>query len=151
MISRRDAAGNLIFDPLAPNMAAAGGVSDAVAVLGQYYEYDEENRVVQVRRYDNVGEPNNALVLAAYVYDALGRSGGTIQVSVCSGGRLALLGATDVINTRALDWSAPVFRSGGFLVVYFGVYVVFLLLYKGRLSRKEPGGEGAGKNGSEGR
>lgn len=62
---------------------------------------------------------------------------GAIPIGVCSSAVLALIGAADVINTRNSGWSAPVFRSGLFLVVYFGTYITFLLLYKTRLSKRQ--------------
>lgn len=55
-----DAAGNLTTDPLAKS---TGDTSPA----GQWYKYDEENRLVRIRRSDD-----NAILLE-FAYDALGR------------------------------------------------------------------------------
>ena len=66
-----DSAGNLTFDPLAPNVGAA-------ASAGQRFVYDEQNRVVRVQ-LDNGNHDPNAPTIAAYEYDALGRRVNTIE------------------------------------------------------------------------
>jgi len=73
-----DAAGNLTLDPLACNAGQTCGTGVAPVGSGQWYKYDEENRVVRVRQYNGVLDPNdpndpNGPLLAEYEYDALGR------------------------------------------------------------------------------
>jgi hypothetical protein len=57
-----DRAGNLRWDPLAANVGTPCGTGVSPVGCGQWYKYDEENRVVQVRRYDGTGDPNNTLL-----------------------------------------------------------------------------------------
>ena len=54
--------GNLTYDPRAENIGDAAGTPS-----GQEYDYDEENRLVEVRR------ASDDAVLQEYIYDALGR------------------------------------------------------------------------------
>jgi len=72
-----DLAGNTVFDPLAPNVGPS-------VPAGQWYKYDEENRVVRVRRYSGAYDPNdpnepNGPILAQYEYDAPGRRIHTVE------------------------------------------------------------------------
>ncbi len=61
-----DAAGNLTLNPLAPNVGPS-------APAGQWYGYDEENRVTAVYRTNGTPEHGDDTLLAEYEYDALGR------------------------------------------------------------------------------
>jgi len=75
-----DAAGNLTLDPLARSAGGGPGATTQPCgagvppvVCGQWYKYDEENRVVRVRQYNGVLDPNdpndpNGPVHGAFVY-----------------------------------------------------------------------------------
>ncbi len=78
-VTAHDAAGNMTLAGRAVNVGDNCSPGGPACGSGQRYEYDEENRVLAIRRDNDGGTGTAGQLLAEYEYDALGRRVYTIE------------------------------------------------------------------------